>query len=147
MSRADQIKWVSMGPLTRSGKQVFLFFLLLTLTVSATYAQTPPFIGQCVATSVPAPVRTEGLTERLGDIQIQCSGSTPGAVLAGNLTIALPVSVTNRIGSNNLSSDLLLSVDYGNGFVPLPTAAQVSGNTVVFNALNVTAPASGSFTL
>ncbi len=136
-----------MGPLTRSGKQVFLFFLLLTLTISATYAQTPPFIGQCAATSVPAPVRTEGLTERLGDIQIQCSGSNPGSVLAGNLTVALPVSITNRIGSNNLASDLLLSVDFGSGFVTLPTAAQINGNTIAFNGLSITAPASGGFTL
>ena len=135
-----------MGPLTRTGRHCFLLFLVLGLTISATYAQTPPFIGQCVASSVPAPVRTEGLTERLGDIQIQCSGSNPGAVLAGNLTIALPVSVTNRISSTNLSSDLLLSVDYGSGFVTLPTAAQISGNTVVLNALSFTTPPSGVFT-
>src|SRR3954470_8695977 len=106
-----------MGPLTRSGKhQAFLFLLLLCSTFSAIYAQTPPFTGQCVAISVPAPVRTEGLTERLGDIQIQCSGSNPGSVLSGNLTVALPLSITNRIGSNNLASDLLLSVDFGSGF-------------------------------
>src|SRR5581483_5224272 len=97
-----------MGPLTRSGKQLFLLFTLLSLTISVTCAQTPSFSGQCAATSVPAPVRTEGLTERLGDIVIQCSGSNSGAVLAGNLTVALPVSVTNRIGSNNQASDLLL---------------------------------------
>src|SRR5881275_51521 len=106
-----------MGPLTRTGKQVFLVFLFLGITISATYAQAPPFTGQCSATSVPVPVRTEGLTERLGDIQIQCSGSNPGSVLAGNLTVALPVSVTNRIGSNNLVSDPLLSADFGTGFV------------------------------
>jgi uncharacterized protein (TIGR03437 family) len=136
-----------MGPLTRSGKQVFLFFLLLSFTICATYAQTPPFTGQCVATSVPVPVRTEGLTERLGDIQIQCSGSNPGSVLAGNLTVALPVSVTNRIGSNNTATDLLLSVDYGTGFVTLPAAAQILGNTIAFNGLSFTNPASGVFTI
>src|SRR3954464_6533054 len=124
-----------MGPLTRSGKQVFLLFLLLSISISATYAQAPPFLGQCVSTSVPAPVRTEGLTERLGDIQIQCSGSNPGAVLAGNLTVALPVSVTNRIGSNNQVSDLL-SVDFGSGFVTLPIAAQIFGNTIAFNGVS-----------
>jgi len=68
-------------------------------------------------------------------------------VLAGNITVALPVSVTNRIGSNNLTSDLLLSVDSGSGFVPLPIAAQILGNTAVFNAVSVTTPASGTFTL
>src|SRR3954453_12191292 len=135
-----------MGPLTRSGKQVFLLLLLLTLPISATYAQTTPFTGLCSATSVPFPVRTEGLTERLGDIQIQCSGP-PGSVLAGNLTVALPVSITNRIGSNNTASDMLLSVDYGTGFVTLPAAAQISGNTIAFNGLSFTNPASGVFTI
>src|SRR4051812_3646786 len=136
-----------MGPLTRSGKQVFLLFLLLSISISATYAQAPPFLGQCVSTSVPAPVRTEGLTERLGDIQIQCSGSNPGAVLAGNITVALPVSVTNRIGSNKPTSAFLLSVYSGSGFVRLPIAAQIPGNTAFFTAVSVTPPASGTFTL
>src|SRR4051794_5678743 len=136
-----------MGPLTRSGKQRFLLLLLLSFTISATYAQTTPFTGQCIPTAVPVPVRTEGPAERLGDIQIQCSGSSPGSVLSGNLTVALPVSVTNRIGSNNLSSDLQLSVDVGTGFVPLPIAAQISGNTAAFNGLSVTSPASGVFSL
>src|SRR6476646_3297740 len=135
-----------MGPLTRSGKQAFLFLLLLSFTIRAIYAQAPPFVGLCSATSVPFPVRTEGLTERLGDIQIQCSGSNPGSVLAGNLTVSLPVSVTNRVGSNNTSSDVLLSVDYGTGFVALPTAGQISGNTIAFNGLSFTTPASGVFT-
>src|ERR1051325_9210403 len=134
-----------MGPLTRSGKQVFLLFLLLTFTISATFAQTSPFSGQCLATSSPAPVRTEGLTERLGDIQIRCSGSNPGSVLAGNLTVALPVSITNRIGSNKLVSDPLISVDFNTGIVPLPITGQIIGNTISFNGLSLIAPASGGF--
>jgi len=68
-------------------------------------------------------------------------------VLAGNLTVALPVSVTNRIGSNNTASDLLLSVDYGTGFVTLPAAAQIFGNTLAFNGLSFIAPASGGFSI
>src|SRR5438067_52352 len=132
-----------MVPLTRSGKQVFFPFALLIYTFSAAYAQTPAFNGQCAVTSVPVPARAEGLTEKTGDILLQCSGSTPGAVLAGNLTVALPVSVTNRIGSTNLASEVVLSADLGSGFVPLPTAPQILDRTVIFNGLSLTTPASG----
>jgi uncharacterized protein (TIGR03437 family) len=83
----------------------------------------------------------------MGDILIQCSGSTPGAVLTGNLTVALPVSVTNRVGSTNLATDSVVFANLGTGFTPLPIAAQISNNLVVVNGLSVTVPASGTFGL
>ena len=49
-----------------------------------------------VSTS-PISVRAEGLTERLGDIVLQCSGSNPGTVFSGNFTLFLPVTITNRV--------------------------------------------------
>src|SRR5438309_12083161 len=119
-----------MGPLTRSGKPVVFLFALLNLAVSATYAQAP-INGQCAVTSVPAQVRAEGLTELLGDILIQCSGSTPGAVLTGNLTVALPVSVTNRVDSANLATASVVFADLGTGYTPLPNTAQIVNNLVV----------------
>src|SRR5581483_1743728 len=136
-----------MGPLTRTGKRLWLLFSVLSITISATYAQTSPAAGHCAVTSVPAEVRAEGLTEPLGDILIQCSGSTPGAVLTGNLTVALPVSVTNRVDSTNLATASVVFADLGTGFTPLPNTAQISNNLVVVNGLNITVPASGSYAL
>src|ERR1700674_5086600 len=106
-----------MGPLIRTGRRLIapaLFFL----SACATSAQTLPFSGRCAVASVPVQVRSEGVTERLGDIQLQCSGSNPGTVLSGNLTLFFPVSVTNRVDTNNLTRDAAVSVDYGSGFVP-----------------------------
>ncbi len=136
-----------MGPLTIRGNRLRRLLPLVTLAVSATYGQTLPASGQCVLSSVPNPVRAEGLAERMGDIFISCSGSNPGAVLAGNLSVMLPVSVTNRIANNNLTTDAVLSADTGAGPVPLPVQALVGPQSVTFNGINFTVPASGSFSL
>jgi uncharacterized protein (TIGR03437 family) len=100
-----------------------------------------------VTTAVPPQVRSEGLAERLGDIVLQCSGSNPGAVATGNFTVYLPVSVTNRIDSNNLTTDAVLSVDYGLGFTPIAVSGLVNGSSISFNGVTVTVPASGNFNL
>ena len=133
-----------MAPLTPSGDRVVSLVTLVILSVSFAAAQTSPVSGRCAVTAVPAQVRAEGLAERLGDIVLQCSGSTPGAVLAGNLTVILPVNVTNRVDASNQTHDSLLSVDYGSGFVPSGMAAQVSSQFLSFNGLSVTVPPSGA---
>jgi uncharacterized protein (TIGR03437 family) len=112
-----------------------------------TFAQTPPFSGQCVASGVPVQVRAEGLTERMGDILVQCSSANPGAVLSGNLTIFLPVSITNRVDSNNQTQDAVLFVDYGSGFVPSGIAGLVSAGGIAFNGISFTVPPSGSLAI
>ena len=147
MSRAVPIRWVWMEPHIRTGRRHVLPFTLFFLTICATSAQTLPFAGHCVVTSVPVQVRSEGVTERLGDIVLQCSGSNPGAVFSGNLTITLPINVTNRVDNNNLTRDAVVSVDYGSGSMPTGVAGQVSNQTIAFNGVSLTAPASGNFVL
>lgn len=88
----------------------------------------------------------EGVTERLGDLLLQCSGA-PGATVSGNLTIFLPVSVTNRVDDNNQALDATLSVDYGTGFVPTTIGGTVSARSITFNGLNFTVPAAGRLNL
>jgi uncharacterized protein (TIGR03437 family) len=83
----------------------------------------------------------------MGDILLQCSGSNPGAVLTGNLSVVLPVAVTNRVDSNNQTTDAVISADLGGGPVPLPIQGQISGNILTFPGLNLTVPASGSFSI
>ncbi len=136
-----------MGPLIRTGERVFALSLFI-FTFSATFAQTLPIGGGCVATGVPFQVRTEGLTERLGDIVLQCSGSTPGAAGTGNFIVNLPVSVTNRVDSSNFATDAVFSVDYGLGFTPIPVKGQVTNDKqVAFNGVTITVPANGKFSL
>ncbi|PWU12085.1 MAG: hypothetical protein C5B51_01410 [Terriglobia bacterium] len=144
---AVPIKWVLMGPLIRIGERALVGLALLTLIISATYAQPLPIGGQCVPTAVPFTVRSEGLAERLGDIILQCSGSNPGATGKGNFTVFLPVSVTNRIDSNNMAIDAVFSVDYGLGFVTVPVQGLVSNRSISFNGVTITVPANGIFGL
>jgi uncharacterized protein (TIGR03437 family) len=83
----------------------------------------------------------------MGDIVLQCSGSTPGAVLTGSLALFLPVSVTNRVDANNLAQDAVLSVDSGTGFVPTAMRGLVSSSGISFNGTSLTVPANGNFNL
>ena len=59
------------------------------LSFSAAFSQTT-FNGRCQVVSSPLQVRTEGLTERLGDITLVCTGGAPGSVLSGNITLFFP---------------------------------------------------------
>ncbi len=136
-----------MGPLIPSGERLRRLLTLIILSACATYAQTPAVSGRCAATAVPNQVRVEGLTEQMGDILLSCSGSNPGSVLAGNLSVFLPVSITNRIDANNQTQDAVLSVDYGNGFVPTGIAGTVSGQIIAFNGISFTVPPSGSLNI
>jgi uncharacterized protein (TIGR03437 family) len=133
-----------MVPLTRIGKRAAARVCLFSFLVCAAFAQTTPFNGRCQVSSSPNQVRSEGLAERMGDLALQCSGATPGASFGGNLSLYLPVSVTNRIDAANFTRDAVLSVDLGSGFVPTALAAQVSGNSVAFNGIQFTTPANGS---
>jgi uncharacterized protein (TIGR03437 family) len=136
-----------MGSLIQSGSRLARLFSLLTLTISAIYAQTPPVSGTCAVVAVPSQVRAEGITERMGDIILQCSGSNPGAVLSGNLQVYLPVSITNRVDSSNLTRDAVLSVDYGSGFVPTGIPGLVTNQIIAFNGVAITVPPSGNLNI
>jgi uncharacterized protein (TIGR03437 family) len=83
----------------------------------------------------------------MGDIILQCSGSNPGAVLTGSLSVFLPANITNRLNTANQATDATLAADLGGGFTPLPVNAQVNGASIAFNGVNLTIPASGSFSL
>src|ERR1019366_4280425 len=136
-----------MGPLMAFGKRTTLCVCLLQLCVYAVFAQTPSSLARCQVTSSPLPVRAEGLTERMGDIVLQCSGAVPGSMFSGNLTLSLPVAVTNRIDADSLTRDAVISVDLGSGEVPTGIAGQVSGNRISFNGISYTAPPSGNINL
>lgn len=119
---------------------------LCTLGTGAAYAQTSGG-AYCLLSSSPAPLRAEGLTEMLAPVQISCSGFTPGTKIAGNFFLTFPVSVTNRVDANGFASEPVLSVDYGLGPTPSGLSAQVNGNSLIFNNVQITAPGSGNFSV
>src|SRR5450759_4716419 len=136
-----------MEPLIAFSKRTALCVCLLQISLCVALAQQPSSTARCQVSTSPVQVRAEGLTERLGDIVLQCSGSIPGTLFSGNFIIFYPVSVTNRVDASNLTHDVVFSIDLGSGFVPTAIAGQVSGNSISFNGISYTAPASGNVTL
>jgi len=88
----------------------------------------------CTASvAVPPQLRSEGLTELIGDIVLSCTGGSAlpnGSVVStANITVSLPTNVTSRIlataalGNNqlnqNISEALLLIDEPGSGLPPI----------------------------
>jgi len=111
---------------------------VLTLFAGLAGAQVPGGGGVgslvCVASvAVPPQLRTEGLTELIGDIVLTCTGGAPLAsgstVPTANITVSLGTNVTSRIlGTGSLAtggptqaiSDALLLIDEPGSGIPIP---------------------------
>ena len=132
-----------MGPLILRSKRFAPALFFSTLTICAAYAQSSAL---CSVSAVPPQIRSEGLTERLGDLTLQCS-ATPGAVLSGTLAIFVPAGITNRVNASNQAADATFSVDYGTGFTPTGIPGVVSLNTITFSNYSFTVPVSGKLSL
>jgi uncharacterized protein (TIGR03437 family) len=118
------------------------FFVGLLVFVSAASAALT-----CAGSAVPAVVSSEGLTERLGDVVLSCSGGTPSQAVAGNLTLFLSVNITNRTAADG-RTDVALTVDNGSAPAPPPVyATAFSAFAVAFNALSFSLSASGGATV
>ena len=93
---------------------------LLFLAASALQAQTYSPLN-CVATSVPALVRVEGVAERVGDIVLNCNGGTPNGLVRGDLrVISYTGNITNKLNPATGALDAVLTVNLGAGEVSTP---------------------------
>jgi uncharacterized protein (TIGR03437 family) len=102
----------------------------------------------CAVSGVPTLVRSEGLTELMGDVLLECTGGTAGAAVSGNLSVFLTVAITNRLQPGNVV-DVVLTADTGTG-TPFSTGATptlTGQNAVLFNGVNFTLPANGQATM
>jgi len=89
---------------------------LLVLGTGSILAQP----SACVTSATPPLVRAEGLTERIGDIQLTCTG-TPGNTLNANITIGLNANLTNRLSSGGALTGIVFTIDSGSGPQPVLT--------------------------
>jgi len=98
----------------------------------------------CQSTAVPPIVAGEGITERIGDIVMSCTGGTPGAQVTGNFSVFLNVNITNHVSGNTVT-DVLFTVDNGSGPQPVNTPGMlVATNQLVYNGLSYTLSSMGS---
>jgi len=124
---------------------VRLLFSAILLSCALTPAQAQ--ILTCTAGSLPPVVHVEGITERAGDIVLNCSGGAAGATISGNLNIFLNVSVTNRVIGSTVT-DGIFTVDNGSGPQPANVPGVLQGtNALVFNGLSFTLSPFGSAVL
>ena len=123
-----------------SFRRSILALAVLALFVGLAGAQvgTPsgPALGTSLACSAnvaqPLNIRSEGVTELIGDIVLTCTGGfDPAAgspVGTANITVSLPANVTSRIlASGNVSEALLLIDEPGSG---LPGPGPLEPQTV-----------------
>lgn len=88
----------------------------------------------CNVSGVPSLVRSEGVTERLGDIVLSCTGRA-GATISGNLTVSLNANITNRLSNGRV--DAALTADSGSGRFLVAGGQLLTPNQVVFPGVNI----------
>lgn len=138
-----------MVPLIPSGNgpkgliiRLSVFLLIFAFSAAAQTGSSP----SCSTTATNQTVRQEGLTEPLGAIVLNCSG-TPGSSLSTNITVSLNAAVTNRTTGAGTALNLFATVNTGAGAVPSGMATLVLPNAVAFNNVSLTVPASGTFSI
>lgn len=101
----------------------------------------------CIPTSNVPIVRAEGITERIGDVVLTCSG-LPNSSFTANFTVALNTNVTNQISSGNSLDGIVLTLDSGSGPQPVLVQPLLSGqNAIFYNGVNVAFSAQGTAVL
>jgi uncharacterized protein (TIGR03437 family) len=118
------------------------FFLILG---SIGLAAAQPY--SCSTTSATTIVRVESLTERIGDIVLNCTG-VPSSTISVNLSVQLNATVTNRISSGNIITGTILTIDNGAG--PQAVTVQpllLSPSNLVWNGVPLTYSAQGALAI
>ncbi|HVX67598.1 MAG TPA: hypothetical protein VHA11_13385 [Bryobacteraceae bacterium] len=101
----------------------------------------------CVPSAAPLMVRTEGLTERVGDIVLNCTEGTPNATVTGTLLVTMPAQVTNRLGADDVI-DATLTADNGSGPASAGATPALGGQyTVAFEGASFTLSPAGAVSL
>lgn len=102
----------------------------------------------CNANAVPPIVRGEGITERIGDIVLNCSGGVPNTVVTGNFSVFLNTNLTNRVTAGNTVTDVIFTTDNGSGPLPVTVPGLITGpGNLVYNGLTFTLSAQGTAVL
>jgi uncharacterized protein (TIGR03437 family) len=122
----------------------FFFCFVLTLAI---FGVSKASILTCNESAVPPIVKGEGITERTGDIALNCTGGAPGAIVNGNLSIFLNVNITNRLIGSTFTG-VILTIDNGSGPQPVNMQPTIGGpSTLIYNGLNFALSSTGAATI
>lgn len=110
---------------------------------TAAWGQAAGQLLSCSAGAVPQTVRAEGVTERVGDISLSCTGGQPNGTITGNFTLFLNVDITNRIGANN-ATDIQFTYDIGAGPQASNVPGVLNGAVVSFDGVDFPLSATGT---
>ena len=122
---------------------MFRHFLKISTFFAAAFAAHAQQIN-CSTSAVPALLRSEGITERAGDIILTCSGVPGGAQISASLTLFSTTTViTNRINSSGNTDVQVVLETAGAPQILNTTAALGSSSSVNISGINFTMPASG----
>ncbi|MGA1994513.1 MAG: hypothetical protein ABSH45_01935 [Bryobacteraceae bacterium] len=96
-----------------------IVLVLAVLALFAGLAGAQSTVLQCNATTVPPQLRSEGITELMGDIVLNCAGGTATPVgqtiQQANFVVYTNTTVTSRLLSGSASEALLLIDEPGSG--------------------------------
>ncbi|HEY6340876.1 MAG TPA: IPT/TIG domain-containing protein [Bryobacteraceae bacterium] len=123
----------------------FRSILFLTLSGWAGVVLAQPIT--CVTSAVPPIVRAEGLAERIGDIEIDCTDS-PNDTLTLNFAVLTNTTISNRLSAGNTLTGIVFTEDSGTG--PQAVTVQpilINSNTLAFNGVPVTFSPQGAVSL
>ncbi len=121
--------------------------LVAMITTLAAWGQPAGGVN-CVATAVPTIVRTEGLSERVGDMLLNCAGGAPSGTVRGELTlISFSGPITNKLLANG-ALDLIFTANSGGGETILNTQAfATAANQVTFPSVQFNLSSTGTAVL
>ena len=117
-----------------------LAFIAVTFSVHAQQLS-------CSTSAVPAVIRSEGITERVGDILLNCSGLPGGTAVSAALTLFSTTVITNRINSSGNTDVQVVLETPGSSQILNTTASLGSSSSVNISGINFTVPSSGAATL
>jgi uncharacterized protein (TIGR03437 family) len=119
------------------------FLYALALSFAILFHADAGNLFTCNPSATPAVIRSEGVTEPIGQILLICGGGTAGAQVTMSASVTVNATVTNRVSSAGLV-DAVISVETSTGFQALASVTTLTGNTVTFQNVNVALTNSGT---
>ncbi|MEP6714577.1 MAG: hypothetical protein ABJC09_03325 [Terriglobia bacterium] len=119
------------------GRVLFLLAVILS-TVGSAWGQATSCTPAATSTAL---VHAEGLTERVGDITISCSGGAAGSTVSLTFFVTLNTNITNRVDASGAPQGIAVTLNTGGGAIPGGLQQLYSTSSLLVQNLSYTVPA------